>query len=146
MAKQTVSENAFLRRYNPYNRFTGSGFGEQKLFELKGFEVGESVTDKESYRLSLAQSAGNAAALGSALSNGQYMYPDGKYDVTKDISYILRSDLTIAEVDDYIDRVKKRLESDQKSLSDRVKEELEALEAAREERLAQETESESTGE
>lgn len=106
MAKDTRIDNPFLRRYSPMQRYSnGDGFAVQSAVNLIKVDYGESITDKESYRLNLASSRGSA--LGSP-TVGQYMYKDGKYDVNYDFSFIMRKDLTVQEIDNYINFEKSR--------------------------------------
>lgn len=129
MAKDTRIDNPFLRRYSPMQRYTtGNGFAVQSAVNLIKVDYGDSITDKESYRLNLASSRG--AALGSG-TVGQYMYQDGKYDVNYDFSFIMRKDLTVQEIDNYINFEKSRRESADAELKKEIDARLSELEKKR---------------
>lgn len=120
--------NPLISRYPPNSRFTLSGafFGKPELHETK-FEVGESCTDKETYRLTMASKRG---ALGSINSFGDfsnskaYMFPDGIYDSHKDFSVLLRKDLSIVELDEIINNLTEKQKSADKELAVDISEQL----------------------
>lgn len=102
--------NPLVRRYIPNSRFVEGAFKDTFVCNPSYEDFGESITDKESYKLSLAgHSLGGASSVG--LQSGSYAFPDGKYVSSKDISSILRPDLSPVEVDEIIQRSKESLES-----------------------------------
>ena len=86
-SKKVIS-NPFLNRYSPNCRFVFGAFKAQTPVVIRKDDFGESITDKEAYRLTLASSRGSISAGGSA-TTGVYMYDDGAYDESKDFSYIM---------------------------------------------------------
>lgn len=93
---------------------------------LKCFESSEpSVTDKEAYRVSLASLRGEIAQGNGKIDVGQYSIPAGKeYDPNFDFSFLNRKDLTIVELDEHINVMKRQLEEADTELSERIKAEL----------------------
>lgn len=118
MAEKKSIENPFLRRYTPFDRFSlGDGFAIRKAVVEKFFDYGESITDKESYRLHLA--SGRGTPLGTPTA-GQYMYPDGKYNSSLDFSFVYRKDLTVQEYDNYIEMMTARRKDADSELAARI--------------------------
>lgn len=133
MAKENNSlkeTNPFLFRYQPNNRFINGAWKNQEEQKIVKDNFGVSVTDKESYRLSLASKRG-AIGSGSAQS-GWYMFQDGKYNPQKDFSYILRQDLSIVDIDRYIEQLTNKLQSSDKELRAEIQEQLDAAQAYKE--------------
>lgn len=127
MAKESTSvkeTNPFLFRYPPNNRFINGAWKNQVEQPIIKDDFGESITDKESYRLSLASKRG-AIGSGSAQS-GWYMFPDGKYDPNKDMSYLMRQDLSIVDIDRYIEQLTQKLQNSDEALKASIQEQLEA--------------------
>lgn len=114
MAKTTNSVNPFLFRYPPNTRFINGAFKEQVEIKIRPDDFGESVVDKESYRLNLTTKRGSIDIGSSTV--GKYMFEDGKYNALKDFSYAMRKDLSIVELDRYI----KNLETEQKKADDKL--------------------------
>lgn len=126
--------NPFLYRYPPCSMSESLMETKKTLQQDLTFEeFGESITDKESYRLNLASMRGGMASLNGSGNVGQYMFEDGKYDIHKDFSYILRKDLSIVEIDEYTERLKKQLESADESLKAQIESELSSLKDKKEE-------------
>lgn len=105
MAKEQII-NPLLYRYPINSRFMSMGvYQKQVISPDNKIDVGESCTDKETYRLTMASKRG---ALGSVNNFGDfsntkaYMFPDGIYDSQKDFSMLLRKDLSIVELDEII--------------------------------------------
>lgn len=125
-----------LRRYPANYEFDyGEGFHAQTVPSQKKLRVHPSITDKESYRLQLASMRGAMASLTPERQKGMYMFQDGKYDPSKDISHILRKDLSIVEIDEYIRSAQDSLNTVDKETTAQVKAEIEQLNAKREEIL-----------
>lgn len=119
-----VEVNPLLFRYPPNNRFINGNWKNQVEQKIIKDDFGQSITDKESYRLSLASKRG---AIGDGSKQaGWYMFPDGRYDPDLDFSYIMRSDLSIVEIDEYINNLQKKLETSDQELSKYINEQLEA--------------------
>lgn len=99
MVKEKI--NPFLFRYPPNTRFVVGAYSKQSAVTLHPISFGDSVTDKESYRLSLAGKRGSISSIGQS-QQGWYMFPDGQYSFDKDFSHVMRKDLSIVEIDNYI--------------------------------------------
>lgn len=109
-------KNILLFRYPPNHRFKGA-ISKQVQFERNIERFGKSITDKETYRLNLVSKPGSiASGLGSA-NTGWYMFPDGKYSLDKDFSHVMRKDLSIVEIDDYI----KKMTEERKAADEHLK-------------------------
>lgn len=121
---QTKEFNPLLFRYKPNNRFLNGAWKNQVEQPIIKDNFGDSVTDKESYRLSLASKRG---AIASGLGqSGFYMFEDGKYDPNKDYSYILRKDLSIVDIDRYIETLQNKLQTSDESLKNEILTQIEA--------------------
>lgn len=125
-AKETVFENPFLRRYSPNHRFLNGAFKNQTLVKEEPVIYGESITDKESYRLSLASARGSRVNLGSG-SKGEYMYKDGNYNSSLDYSFIFKPGLSIVEIDCYIKGLKERLKASDEELKADIQQQIDEL-------------------
>lgn len=133
--KNEVNTN-LLRRFPANYEFDyGNGFHAQVVPPMKKLRVHPSITDKESYRLQLASIRGAMSALTPERQKGTYSFSDGVYDPHKDISHILRKDLSIVEIDEYIRATRESLEATDSTLQNEVKENLVQLEKKREEVL-----------
>lgn len=123
--------NPLLYRYPPNTRFTKGDFSKQVETKVRIDVFGDSVTDKESYRLSLA---GKRGAIGTGSNNtGWYMFPDGKYDHDKDFSYFYRKDLSIVEIDNYIKNMTEAQENADKELAKQIQEQIDIANEKKEE-------------
>lgn len=123
--------NPLLFRYPPNNRFIKGDFSKQVETKVRIEVFGDSVTDKESYRLSLA---GKRGAIGNGSTNtGWYMFPDGKYDHDKDFSYFYRKDLSIVDIDNYIKNMEEAQKNADKNLAAEIQEQIDAANAKKEE-------------
>lgn len=133
--KNEINTN-YLRRYPANYEFDyGEGFHAQTVPPQKKMRVHPSITDKESYRLQLVSMRGAMSALTPERQKGMYMFEDGKYDIHKDISHILRKDLSIVEIDEYIRATKESLETSDKALESEIKANIEALETKKKETI-----------
>lgn len=123
MAKTSTSAgNPLIKRYPPNNRYINGAFKDQIEIPIRKDEFGASVVDKESYRLSLTTKRG---AIGNGSSNvGLYMFQDGKYDPTLDFSYVMRKDLSIVEIDRYIENLTKQREAADEALKETIDQQL----------------------
>lgn len=123
MAKTITSVgNPLTKRYPPNNRYINGAFKDQVEIPIRKDEFGESVVDKESYRLSLTTRRG---AIGNGSNYvGQYMFTDGKYDPNLDFSYVMRKDLSIVEIDRYIENLTKQREAADENLKQTIDQQL----------------------
>lgn len=127
MAKEE-NTNPLISRYPPNSRFilAGAFFGKPALPETK-IEVGESCTDKETYRLTMASkrgALGNIRNFGDFSQSKAYMFPDGVYDSQKDFSVLLRKDLSIVELDEIINNLTEQQKNADKELQSDIAEQL----------------------
>ena len=127
--KSEVKEtsNPFTKRYAPNTRYTLGAFKEQTIVPVRIDSFGESVVDKESYRLSLTSKRG-AIGYGSA-TVGRYMFENGKYNPDSDFSYIMRKDVSIVEIDKYIERKEAELQMADKNLAEQIQYEIDQAKA-----------------
>lgn len=125
------SSNPFLFRYSPNCRFLFGAFKTQSMVPVRKDDFGESITDKEAYRLALASSRGSIASGGTSRT-GVYMFENGVYDESKDFSYIMRKDLTIVELDSYIKQKTEELKNADGDLAKQIEKELSELQYAKE--------------
>lgn len=129
--KKTVdNSNPFLKRYSPNTRYTLGAFKEQTIVNIRKDNFGESVVDKESYRLSLTSKRGSIGTGSSYV--GHYMFEDGKYNPNSDFSYIMRKDLSIVQIDKYIANKEAELKRADESLKAQIQYELEQAKAQKE--------------
>ena len=130
------SENDFIEkpdytmRWHPDFRYLSN---KKVNISLNPFtQVEPSVTDKEAYRVTLASLRGELAQGSGKIDVGQYSIPAGKeYDPRFDFSFLNRKDLTIVELDDHINIMKRQLEEADSELSERIKVELANAESKR---------------
>lgn len=134
--------NPLIRRYMPNSRFTDGAFKDTHEVKLIVDDFGESITDKESYRLSLVNGAGASGS--GALNPACYAFPDGKYDIHKDISYVLRPDLSPVQIDMYIKAMQSSLESSDASLKDKIEKDIQYAEAIAKRAAAEKSNSETS--
>lgn len=128
--------NPLLRRWRPDFRYSIDKFRYIcPSDDIGGFSSTDpTVTDTEAYRLTLASARADMASAKGSPSVGSYSIPAGQeYDPKKDFSYLYRPDLSLVELDEYIERFRKRLEDSDASLSERIKAELAAAEERRKE-------------
>ena len=109
MAKiKSISDNPFLFRYPP-NNFIKSFQSVYCSKVPSNYETfGESITDKEAYRLQLTSNRAQVSSMTGSTAHGQYMFDDGKYDFSKDFSFALRPDISIVQLDEHIEKLKKQ--------------------------------------
>lgn len=126
--------------FNPYSVRWHPDFRWQseKIYECSlalPIDNSESITDKESYRVTLASLRGELAQGIGSPSAGSYSIPSGQdYDPNKDFSILNRPDLTIVQLDEFIDYYKSNLNDYDSDLKKQVETELakaESLKAAK---------------
>lgn len=128
------NSNPLLNRYPPNTRFIQGEFKKQVETKVRIESFGESITDKESYRLSLTSKRGSMG-LGSS-SQGWYMFPDGKYNHDKDFSYFYRKDLSIVDIDNYIKQMTEAQKNADSKLAAEIKAQIEIAQEKKEEIIA----------
>lgn len=125
------NSNPLLFRYPPNNRFIKGDFKNQKEVKIRKDVFGDSVTDKESYRLSLA---GKRGSIGNgSTSTGWYMFPDGVYDHDKDFSYFYRKDISIVDIDNYIEKMTEAQKTADKELANEIQKQIDLANSKKEE-------------
>lgn len=97
-----------------------------------------SVTDKESYRVTLASMRGMIGKFGSS-NVGQYSLKDGNYVPELDFSYLNRPDLTIVDITSYINTLRDNLVKFDEDTSKKVQEELDKADALLKEKEKEKT-------
>ena len=109
--------------YNP-NVIHNKGMSKIPIFDDTYQQYTEpTVTDQESYRITLASMRGMISRLGSN-NVGSYSLKDGKYNPDFDFSYLNRKDLTIVDIQNFINNYKASIESYDEDLKQRIKIEL----------------------
>lgn len=122
--------NKLLFRYPPNHRFNGP-ISKQVQFERNIERFGESITDKETFRLNLVSKPGSiAAGLGSS-NVGWYMFQDGQYSLDQDFSHVMRKDLSIVEIDEYIKRMTEERKLADENLKQYIDQQIELAEQAK---------------
>lgn len=113
-----------VMRWKPNFRYLKNKTDE---FPLSNFlSLDDSVTDKESYI-----DLGNNSTGGTG-QTPSYSIPAGEdYDPNNDFSYLNRPDITIVDLDNYIEDFKKRLESADDALRAKIEKELSELQEKR---------------
>lgn len=125
------NSNPLLFRYPPNNRFINGDFKKQIEVKVRKDVFGDSVTDKESYRLSLAGKRGSIG-IGSN-TTGWYMFPDGVYDHDKDFSYFYRKDITIVDIDNYIEKMTEAQKNADKELANEIQKQIDIANSKKDE-------------
>lgn len=126
MAKNEVKTNPYLIRYKPDYRFTHEKV--EVTNELAKLWKSDSQTDKEAYRVTLASMRGTLSQNLGSSNVGSYSLKDGNYDRNLDFSYLNRPDLTIVQIDDYIQNFKSQLEKADETLKNQIEAEIERAE------------------
>lgn len=140
-----MEKNNLLFRYQPNSRFNGA-ISKQVQFKRNPVHFGKSITDKESYRLNLVSKQGSIkSSLGSS-NTGWYMFQDGKYSFDHDFSHIMRKDLSIVEIDEYINRMKQERQEADKQLKNFIDSQIALAEQAKEEVEKKQIDNSSLGE
>ncbi len=135
----TENQNPFLVRFKPDYRYVKDKKTIYNLSTSNGgfYSKDESITDKEAYAINFASERGDIASLGASRT-GIYSIKEGeKYDPKNDFSYLNRPDLTLVELDEYIEDFKYRLESSDEQLKQKLTEELKNLQDKRDELISQ---------
>lgn len=131
--------NPFLVRFQPDYRYRDDKRSEYKLNSSSGGFVSsdDSVTDKEAFAVNFASERGDMSALGAS-RQGVYSIPAGEdYDPNNDFSYLNRPDITLVDLDNYIQDFKARLESADSKLKAQLENELQTLQSKRDDMSSQ---------
>lgn len=127
--------NPFLVRFKPDYRYRSDKKTEYKLSSTSGGFVSndDSITDKEAFAINFASERGDMSSLGAS-REGVYSIPAGKpYDPNNDFSYLNRPDITLVDLDNYIESFKERLEHADNALKASLENELKNLESKKNE-------------
>lgn len=126
MDKKENSVN-YTKRFKPDYAYHENKFVNVPLTNFKSTQ--ESITDKEAYRVNLATLRGQLASGSGSPTVGSYSIPAGKeYDKRFDFSYLNRPDVTIVELDNFIENMKSNLESYDSELKLQIQDEIKQAE------------------
>ncbi len=133
------NQNPFLIRFRPDYRYVSN---KKTLYNLSTSNGGfnskdESITDREAYAINFASERGDIASVGASRNGVYSMKPGEKYDPKNDFSYLNRPDLTLVDLDNYIEDFKYRLENSDEQLKQKLTEELKNLQDKRDELINQ---------
>lgn len=136
---ETENINPFLIRFRPDYRYVKD---KKTLYNLSTSNGGfnskqESITDKEAYAINFASERGDISSVGASRTGVYSMKPGEKYDPKNDFSYLNRPDLTLVDLDQYIEDFKYRLENSDEQLKQKLTEELKNLQDKRDELINQ---------
>lgn len=125
--------NPLLVRFRPDYRYVNNKKTEFKLTTSTGgfISTQESITDKEAYAINFASERGDIASIGASRTGVYSIQPDEKYDPKNDFSYLNRPDITLVDLDEYIEAFKARLEKSDEQLKNQLTEELKTLQSKR---------------
>lgn len=129
MAKNSIIDNIpTIKRWNPNYRYE-----KEKLvdFELKGFKSTEkSLTDKDQYRINLASLRGQLAnGLGSPTVGSYSLKAGENYNPNNDFSFLNRPDISLVELNEYIENKRSELEKYNGELKLKMEDELKQAES-----------------
>lgn len=131
--------NPFLVRFKPDYRYRSDKKIEYNLHSTSGGFISkdDSITDKEAFAINFASERGDISALGAS-RQGVYSIPAGKdYDPQNDFSYLNRPDISVVDLDSYIETFKHQLETADESLKSQIQNELQTLQSKRDEVFSQ---------
>ncbi len=136
---ETGNQNPFLIRFKPDYRYVKD---KKTIYNLSTSNGGfnskdESITDKEAFAINFASERGDIASLGASRTGVYSMKPGEEYDPKNDFSYLNRPDLTLVELDEYIEDFKYRLENSDESLKQKLTDELKNLQDKRDDLISQ---------
>lgn len=131
--------NPFLIRFRPDYRYVKD---KKTIYNLSTSNGGfnskqESITDKEAYAINFASERGDIASVGASRTGVYSIKPGEKYDPKNDFSYLNRPDLTLVDLDEYIQDFKYRLEKSDEQVKQKLTEELKNLQDKRDELINQ---------
>lgn len=131
--------NPFLVRFKPDYRYRSDKKTEYHLNSTTGGFVSrdDSITDKEAFAINFASERGDMSSLGAS-REGVYSIQAGKpYDPNNDFSYLNRPDITLVDLDNYIESFKERLEHADNALKASLENELKNLQSKKNELSAE---------
>lgn len=136
---ETEKHNPFLVRFKPEYRYVKD---KKTIYNLSTSNGGfnskdESITDKEAFAVNFASERGDIASLGASRTGVYSMKPGEKYNPKNDFSYLNRPDLTLVDLDEYIQDFKIRLEHSDEQLKQKLTDELQSLQYKRDELINQ---------
>lgn len=118
--KEKTVFNPYLVRYRSDYRYTDSKIDSRCRFDNYS-NSRPTLTDQESYKVSLASKRATLAGNSGSVSVGSYTFKDGKYDSNLDMSYLRRPDLSPADIDKYGRIVEAQLNSSASELDEEYK-------------------------
>ena len=119
---------SYTRRFKPDYAYHENKFVNVSISNFKSTD--ESITDKEAYRVNLATLRGQLATGCGSPTVGSYSIPAGKkYDKRFDFSYLNRPDVTIVELDNFIENMKNSLENYDSEIKLQIQDEIKQAEA-----------------
>lgn len=122
---ETIS---YTKRFKPDYAYQTNKFIDVPLNNFKSKD--ESITDKEAYRVNLATLRGQLASGSGSPTVGSYSIPAGKeYDKRFDFSYLNRPDVTVVELDNFIENMKSNLENYDSDLKLKIQDEIKLAES-----------------
>lgn len=133
------ANNPYLLRFRPDYRYVNNKKTYYKLSTTNGgfLSKQESITDKEAYSINFASERGDIASIGASRTGVYSIKPGEKYDPKNDFSYLNRPDITLVELDEYIQDFKNRLENSDEQLKHQLTEELKNLQDKRDDLINQ---------
>lgn len=136
---ETGNQNPFLVRFKPEYRYVKDKKTNYQLSTSNGGfnSKQDSITDKEAYAINFASERGDIASVGASRTGVYSIKPGEKYDPRNDFSYLNRPDLTLVDLDQYIQDFKYRLENSDEQLKQKLTEELKNLQDKRDELINQ---------
>ena len=136
---ETENQNPFLIRFRPDYRYVKD---KKTFYNLSTSNGGfnskeESITDKEAFAINFISERGDVMSLGASRTGVYSIKAGEKYDPKNDFSYLNRLDLTLVDLDEYIQDFKYRLENSDEQLKQKLTEELKTLQDKRDELINQ---------
>lgn len=127
--------NPFLIRFKPDYRYRSDKKTEYKLHSNTGGFVSkdDSITDKEAFAINFASERGDMSSLGASREGVYSIQPGKPYDPNNDFSYLNRPDITLVDLDNYIEAFKERLENADNALKSSLENELKNLQSKKNE-------------
>ena len=133
------NQNPFLIRFRPDYRYVQN---KKTYYNLSTSNGGfnskqDSITDKEAYAINFASERGDIASVGASRTGVYSIKAGEKYDPKNDFSYLNRPDITLVDLDNYIEDFKYKLENSDEQLKQKLTEELKNLQDKRDELINQ---------
>ena len=136
---ETENKNPYLLRFKPDYRYVTNKKTIYNLSTTNGgfISTDESITDKEAYAINFASERGDIASVGASRTGVYSIKVGEEYDPKNDFSYLNRPDITLVDLDNYIEDFKYRLENSDEQLKQKLTEELQNLQNKRDELINQ---------